>query len=98
MEKQKAIDAIEANAVPFRKLGVTALFLYGSTARDEAEPGSDIDIFIDTDGRSRFSLFDLMEIKHVLEDETGMPVDVATRDGLHPRLRGRIEKSAVRVF
>jgi uncharacterized protein len=98
MEKQKAIDVIEANAVPFKKLGVTALFLYGSTARNEAEPGSDIDIFIDTDRHSRFSLFDLMELKHTLEDETGIPVDVTTRDGLHPRLRERIEKSAVRVF
>ena len=78
--------------------GVTALYLYGSTARDEARIGSDIDIFIDIDSASRFNLFDLMEIKHVLEDETGIPVDVATRDGLHPRLRERIEQSAVRVF
>jgi uncharacterized protein len=98
MEKQKAISVIEAKAVPFKKLGVTALFLYGSTARGEARLGSDIDIFIDYDSQSHFSLFDLLEIKQVLEDETGIPVDVATRDGLHPRLRERIEKSAVRVF
>ncbi len=98
MEKQRAIDVIGAQAEPFRRLGVTALYLYGSTARDEARIGSDIDIFIDIDSASRFNLFDLMEIKHVLEDETGIPVDVATRDGLHPRLRERIEQSAVRVF
>lgn len=98
MEKQRAIDVIGAQAETFRRLGVTALYLYGSTARDEARIGSDIDIFIDIDSASRFNLFDLMEIKHVLEDETGIPVDVATRDGLHPRLRERIEQSAVRVF
>jgi uncharacterized protein len=98
MEKQKAIDAIGSKAEPFRKLGVTALYLYGSTARGEARIGSDIDIFIDIDSASRFNLFDLMEIKHVLENETGIPVDVATRDGLHPRLRERIEQSAVRIF
>jgi uncharacterized protein len=66
--------------------------------RREARLGSHIDIFIDYDSQSHFSLFDLLEIKQVLEDETGIPVDVATRDGLHPRLRERIEKSAVRVF
>lgn len=89
---------IEAKSGPFKKLGVTALFLYGSTARGEARSGSDIDIFIDYDSQSHFSLFDLMEIKQVLEDETGISVDVATRGGLHPRLRERIEQSAVRVF
>jgi uncharacterized protein len=98
MEKQKAIDVIGAKAEPFKRLGVTALYLYGSTARGEAKIGSDIDIFIDIDSASRFNLFDFMEIKFALEDETGIPVDVATRDGLHPRLRERIEQSAVRVF
>ena len=98
MERQKAISIIESKSEPFKKLGVTALFLYGSTARGEANADSDIDIFVDYDSKSHFSLFDLIEIKHVLEDETGIPVDVATRDGLHPRLRERIEQSAVRVF
>jgi uncharacterized protein len=98
MEKQKAIDLIESKADLFKRLGVTALFLLGSTARDESKPGSDIDIFIDYDSQRHFNLFDLMEIKYVLEDETGNPVDVTTRDGLHPRLRAKIEQSAIRVF
>lgn len=98
MERQKAIRIIEAKSAPFKKLGVTALFLYGSTVRGDTKSESDIDIFVDYDSQSHFSLFDLIEIKHVLEDETGIPVDVATRDGLHPRLRQKIENSAVRVF
>lgn len=98
MDKQQAVKLIKARTEPFKKLGVTALFLYGSTARGDAEPGSDIDIFVDYDDKARFSMFDLLEIKYVLEDETGIRVDVATRDGLHPRLRGKIEQSAVRVF
>ena len=98
MERQKAISIIEAKSAPFKKLGVTALFLYGSTARGEANADSDIDIFVDYDSQSHFSLFDLLEIKHTLEDESGISVDVTTRDALHPRLRERIEQSAVRVF
>ena len=42
--------------------------------------------------------FDLVGIKHFLEDELGIEVDVMTRDSLHPMLRDDIEKSAVRVF
>jgi uncharacterized protein len=98
MNKEAAAKIIESNADPFRKLGVTAVYLYGSTARDEAIPGSDIDIFVDYDSKSHFSMFDLIDIKHILEDQSGTSVDVTTRDGLHPRLRTKIEQSAVKVF
>jgi uncharacterized protein len=98
MDKDAAVKIIESNADPFRKLGVTAIYLYGSTARGEAIQGSDIDIFVDFDSKGHFSMFDLIDIKHALEDQTGLPVDVTTRDGLHPRLRTKIEQSAVRVF
>jgi predicted nucleotidyltransferase len=47
---------------------------------------------------SRFNAFDLVGIKLFLEDELKTAVDLTTRDGLHPRLRHAIEKSAVRVF
>jgi uncharacterized protein len=98
MDKEAAVKIIESNADPFRKLGVTSVYLYGSTARGEAVHGSDIDIFVDYDCEGHFSMFDLIDIKHVLEDQTCLPVDVTTRDGLHPRLRTKIERSAVKVF
>jgi hypothetical protein len=40
----------------------------------------------------------LVGIKQYLEEELGVPVDVATRDGLHPMLRSEIERSAIRIF
>jgi predicted nucleotidyltransferase len=39
----------------------------------------------------------LARLKHFLEDELGLPVDVTTRDSLHPALREEIEESAQRV-
>jgi hypothetical protein len=59
---------------------------------------SDVDVFIEIDPTSGFSLFDLIGIKHFLEDQLNAEVDVAMRDGLHPRLRKRIENSAIKVF
>lgn len=79
-------------------MGATSLYLYGSTARNEATGSSDIDIFIDYDPSSRFNAFDLVGIKQFLEARLGSTVDVTTRDGLHPRLRDRIEGAAVRIF
>jgi len=79
-------------------MGATSLYVFGSTASDEAGPDSDLDIFIDYDRESRFNAFDLVGIKQFLENELGLDVDVTTRDGLHPRLRADIEQSALRIF
>ncbi len=79
-------------------MGATALYLFGSTVRDEAQLASDLDIFIDYDADRRFSLLDLVGIKQHLEEELAMTVDITTRNSLHPMLRADIEQSAIRVF
>ena len=81
-----------------RAFGATSLYIFGSTARDEAEAQSDIDVFVEYDPSAKFSLLDLAGIKVLLEEELGVEVDITTRDSLHPLLRGRIEQSAIRVF
>ena len=79
-------------------MGATSLYLFGSTARDAARPGSDLDLFIDYDPNSSFNAFHLVGIKQFIEDELQMPIDITTRDGLHPMLRSKIERTSVRVF
>ena len=98
MNRTTALDHLRASADAVRSLGATALYLFGSIERDEAGPESDLDLFVDYDPGSRFNAFDLVGIKLLLEHRLGIAVDIATRDGLHPRLRERIEASAVRVF
>ena len=98
MRKAEAIEKLRRQADAIRALGATSLYLFGSVARDEAGPDSDLDLFIDYDPDSRFNAFDLVGIKLFLEDELGLPVDVTTRDSLHPILKDRIERSAMRVF
>jgi predicted nucleotidyltransferase len=98
MKRLEAIARLKERADAIKALGATSLYLFGSSARDEARPDSDLDLFVDYDPGKKFSLFDLVGIKQFLEDELGMPVDVTTRDSLHPILREDIEKSAVRVF
>ena len=93
-----AISKLKDRADAIRAMGATSLYVFGSTARDEARPDSDLDLFIDYDRMSKFNAFDLVGIKQFLETELGMGVDVTTRDSLHPMLRADIEQSAVRVF
>jgi uncharacterized protein len=98
MGRIEAIAKLRRHAQAIRAMGATSLYVFGSTVRDEERAARDLDLFIDYDPNGRFNAFDLVGIKQYLEDELKLPVDVTTRDGLHPTLRAEIEQTAVRVF
>jgi predicted nucleotidyltransferase len=98
MNRNDAILRLRQTEDAVRGMGATALYLFGSTARDGAKSASDLDLFIDYDPETRFSLLDLVGIKQHLEEELVMDVDITTRNSLHPMLRADIEQSAIRVF
>ena len=73
--------------------GARSIRLFGSLARGEARPDSDIDLLVELEpGRS---LLDLVAIKQDLEDVLGRPVDVLTERSLSPYLRDRVLESAI---
>jgi predicted nucleotidyltransferase len=73
--------------------GARNVRIFGSVARGEARPDSDVDILVDVDpGRS---LLDLGALLVDLEDLLGCDVDVVTEPGLRPRLRQRVIREAV---
>jgi predicted nucleotidyltransferase len=98
MNRTQTIDRLKSYTDAIKALGATSLFLFGSTARNENNSNSDLDLFVDYDPNGKFNALDLVDIKLLLEDRLGLEVDVTTRDSLHPMLRDDIEKSAVRVF
>jgi uncharacterized protein len=98
MRRDEAIRCLKAEAEALRSHGAEALFLFGSTLRDEAGPGSDLDLFVDLAPHRRVTLFDLLAMLRLLEERTGAEVDLTTRDALHPLIKESIEASAVRVF
>ena len=98
MTRSEVIAYLNRYAGALRERGATALYVFGSTVREDARPESDLDLFIDYDDTQKFSLFDLVGIKLFMEEALKTKVDVTTRDSLHPLLRADIERSAVRVF
>lgn len=98
MRRDEIIHLLRQHADAIRALGAASLYLYGSHARDEAKPDSDVDLFFDRDRSKTFGMMELTELKFLLEDILETEVDVATRTGLHPVLKSEIEASAIRVL
>ena len=93
MNRAEAVARLRDHADAIKAMGATSLYLFGSVAENAADASSDIDLFIDYDVSGRFNAFDLVGIKQFLESALGIDVDLTTRDGLHPKLRGDIERS-----
>ena len=78
------------------RFGVESLALFGSAARDEAGPSSDVDILVEF-GRP-ITLFDLVAVQQYLERSLGVPrVDLVPRDSVYPAFRESILEGAVHV-
>jgi predicted nucleotidyltransferase len=97
MERRTAVARLREHEAELRRLGVERLYLFGSTARDEARPESDVDLFFDHE-RGTLSLFKLMDVKEAAARILGQETDIMTRASLHPVLRDRIEAAALRIF
>ena len=76
-------------------LGVLSISVFGSVARDDARPDSDVDVLVEVaDGTGYFGL---AKIRLRLEKIVGRRVDLVTPGGLRPQLRDEILREAVRA-
>ncbi len=78
------------------RFGITSVALFGSTARGEAGPDSDVDLLVEFD--RPITLFDLVGAQQYLERSLGVAhVDLVPRDSVYPAFRDNILGSAVDV-
>jgi uncharacterized protein len=97
MNRQDAIAKLKGHEAELKALGVDHLYLFGSTARDEADEDSDVDLFFDHE-KGRIGVYELLDLKERAASILGRHADIMTRASLHPALKKRIEDSAVLVF
>lgn len=95
MRRDEVLATIRNHWNEIETFNVQALFLFGSVARDEARPDSDIDLLVEFAGPATFDGY--MGLKIYLEDLFGCSVDLVTHRALKPRLRPMVEKEAIRV-
>jgi len=77
------------------RFGAKHLALFGSAARDEMRPDSDIDVLVEFEGPATFDGY--FDLKDHLEGLLCRPVDLVTSKGLKPRARQHVERDLVRV-
>lgn len=75
--------------------GASNVRVFGSTARGEDRPDSDVDLLVDLDEGT--GLFALEALRRELSEILGVPVDVAPSDSLRPRIREEIEREAIQI-
>lgn len=96
LKRSDAIDLlVQSKPILADRYGVTHLALFGSTARDSAKIGSDVDILVAFDGPATSARY--FGVQFYLEDLFGCEVDLVTEKALRPELRTFIEKEAIHV-
>jgi uncharacterized protein len=81
-------ERIKAHRAELAQVGVRRLGVYGSVARGEAGPDSDIDVLVEFDQIP--DLYEFAALRDRLVEILGRPVDLTTPQALKPRLRARI--------
>lgn len=95
MIKDKVLTLIKEHRQEFHRFRVRAIYLFGSIARDDENPQSDIDILVAFEGPATFDQY--MDLKFYLEDLFHRKVDLITESGLRPELRKYVERDLIRA-
>lgn len=96
--REATLERLQGLEEELRRRGVASLALFGSVARGEAKPDSDIDLLIDIAPGYPFSLVDLAALQNFRSDLLGRKADVVTREGLEPAICERVLRETEKVF
>ena len=97
-ERDRVLRILGEQVPRLRQRGITRLSLFGSVARGEAGPESDIDLLIEIDPKSQFGLRDLVDLSDALSEMLDRPVQFAFGSEMRRWLREWIEEDRIEVF
>jgi predicted nucleotidyltransferase len=98
MNSFEAIETLRRSEQALRGRGVVHAALFGSLARGDTRPNSDIDIMIEIDPDARMTVFEYVDLKDYIGTLFDRPVDVVTREGLKPYVRPAATADAIYAF
>lgn len=96
MQRDEVLAILDSHREVLHGFGVKSLSLFGSVAKGEARPDSDVDLLVQFD--RPVSLFTFVRVKRYLEGILGKPVDLGTPDSLKPYLKEPVLREAIRAI
>lgn len=98
MDRERIIEILREHRSLLEQRGVRHAALFGSVARGEQRPDSDIDILIDIGDHPDFGIYEYVGLQHYIADLFDGPVDVVSRQGLKEYVRPSVLADAVYAF
>ena len=95
---QGVLETLKAHEAELRQFGVRHVAVFGSVARGQARPESDIDVLVDLDPELPISVFEYARLKLYIGNVLGGASDVVNRRKLKPLVRDNILREAVNIF
>jgi predicted nucleotidyltransferase len=95
---EDVLAILRANEAELRAAGIKHLSLFGSVARGDAGPDSDVDLVAVLDPAARIDLFELTGLEQRLAALLGRPVDLLPEPVEKPRLQANIDRDRQNAF
>jgi predicted nucleotidyltransferase len=98
MNRTAALETLRQSEPALRARGVRHAALFGSVARGDHRPDSDIDIMVEMDPAALVTVFDYVGLKEYIGGLFDHPVDVVDRDSLKPQVGPAATADAIYAF
>jgi predicted nucleotidyltransferase len=98
ISRDQLLAELRALRPQFEREGVTHMVLFGSRARGDHRPDSDVDLLIDVVPGRKFSLVEMAGIANVVEDEIGLMGNVTLRRSARSELLEEARREGIAIF
>lgn len=98
MERTRIVKTLASLRPALQAEGVRHVALFGSRARGDHGPDSDVDLLIDVDPDSRFSILNLVGVEHIVGDATGLRANALMRRSLDGDFQEAASVDLIEIF
>jgi predicted nucleotidyltransferase len=98
ISRDQLLAELRALRPQLEREGVAHMALFGSRARGDHRPDSDVDLMIEVMDGIKFSLLDLAGIHHIVEDHIRVAANVHMQRSMRADIRARLDRDKVDIF
>ena len=98
LSREQLLAELRALRPEFERRGVVGLSLFGSRARGDNRPDSDVDLVIDIANGARFSLLDLVGIGQLVGDRLGLEANMFMREDFDASFQRTFKRDGILIF